>query len=192
MPPATIRSIQTKSRFSDGEYHVCMIFKSTREPVKQIGIWFGVVSLLPLATWYGTSTFSPPPDSKEHYKTMARLDEKILAAGEAAEREKLRQEKERLETEHDEAGRVFYRDMFWVAYPVGLVAVIFGILFRVQPVGGGLVFGGLIALGVGCYSYWDKMEGWHRFASLLLVLLVLMVLGSWRFWRAASDPPGVA
>jgi hypothetical protein len=166
-----------------------MIFRSTREPVKQIGIWLGIVSLLPLSTWYGTSTFSPPPDSEEHYEATSRIQRRVEDAEDKADKENLRQQIDQLQAAHKEAERIFYRDMFWVAYPVGLAALIFGILFQVQPVGGGLVFGGLITLGTGCYSYWDQMAAWQHFLTLLLVLLVLAILGSWRFWPVSDPPP---
>jgi hypothetical protein len=167
---------------------MCMIFRNPREPVKQIGIWLGVLSLLPLATWYGTSAFSPPPDAKEHYKKTSRLEEKIKEAVNAEQKEKLRQEKDRIDKEFDEAEKAFYQDMFWVAYPVGLVAVIIGILLPVQTVGSGLLFGGIITLGIGCYSFWDTMDAWLRFGSLVLVLFVLVILGTWRFWRPRPTP----
>src|SRR5262249_2303040 len=70
---------------------------SIRELVKQIAVWLGIVVLLPLAVWYGTSAFSPPPDWKRHSRDNARLDEKVRDAKGEAEKEKLRQEKERLE-----------------------------------------------------------------------------------------------
>src|SRR5437867_9130532 len=48
-----------------------------RELVKQVAIWLGVVTLLPLAVWYGTSAFSPPPDWKKYGKSTSRIDEKV-------------------------------------------------------------------------------------------------------------------
>ena len=170
---------------------MCMIFKNVREPIKQIAIWFGVVGLLPLTAWYGTAAYSPPPDSDEYYKSTSRLEEKIKETQGHAEKEKLRQERDQIENNYKEGQNLFYRNMFWVAYPVGLFAVVMGMFFPVQPVGSGFVFGGLICLGTGCYSYWDKMQGWHRFVSLLVVLFVLAVLGSWRFWQSRT-PPNVA
>lgn len=152
-----------------------------RELVKQIAVWLGVVILLPLVVWYGTSAFSPPPDAKEYSRSTSRIDEQIKETAVQAEKEKLRQERERLEKEHEEAERVHYGHMFWVAYPIGLVAVIIGTFFPVQAIGAGLMFGGLISLAAGCYSYWDKMDGWLRFGSLIVALAVLLVLGTWRF-----------
>src|SRR5438128_5867374 len=152
-----------------------------REFVKQIAVWLGVVVSLPLSVWYGTSAFSPPPDNKEYSKATSRLDEKIKEAGGQAEKEKLREERDRLEEQNEEAKRVHYGHMFWVAYPVGLVALIVGTFFPVQAVGAGLMFGGLISLAAGCYAYWDKMEDSLRFVSLVVALVVLLGLGTWRF-----------
>src|SRR4051812_1788409 len=111
---------------------MCMIFRSTKEPIKQIGIWIGIVAFLPLTTWYGTGAFYPPPDAKEHYKALERVDEKRRGA-EPAEKDKLQQEKDQLEQHYEDGNREFQRRLFWAAYPVGLVAVILGVLFRVQP-----------------------------------------------------------
>jgi putative Mn2+ efflux pump MntP len=154
---------------------------SVRELVKQIAVWLGIVVLLPLAVWFGTSIFSQPPDWRQYHKSTSRLDEKIQQAAGEAEKEKLYQQKDRLEKELEEAERVYYGAMFWVAYPVGLVSLVLGLIFPVQAVGAGLMFGGLASLAAGCYSYWDRMEGWLRFGSLVVALIVLLVLGTWRF-----------
>ena len=94
---------------------------------------------------------------------------------------RLRDEKDRLRQELEEAEKVYYGAMFWVAYPAGLAAVIVGLLFPVQVIGAGLLFGGLFSLTAGCYSYWDRMDGWLRFGSLLIALLVIFILGSLRY-----------
>jgi uncharacterized membrane protein len=41
---------------------------TVRELVKQIAICIGVVTLLPLAVWYGTNVYSAPPDWKAFNK----------------------------------------------------------------------------------------------------------------------------
>jgi hypothetical protein len=168
---------------------VCLMASSSesvRELVKQIAVWLGIVVLLPMSVWYGTSAFSPPPDWKHYSKTTSRLDEKIHDAKSEAEKDKLRQERDRIDAERDEAERVFYADMFWVAYPTGLLAILLGTFFPVQAVGAGLMFGGLASLTAGCYAYWDRMGDWLRFGSLVLALLVLLILGTWRFRPSRS------
>ena len=152
-----------------------------REFVKQIAVWFAIVVLLPLTVWYGTGAFSPPPEWKEYTKATSRLEDRIRDSKEEAQKEKLRQEKDRLDKELEEAERVYYRHMFWVAYPIGLVAIILGTFYPVQAVGAGLMFGGLGSLTAGCYSYWDNMSAWLRFGSLVLALIVVLTLGTWKF-----------
>jgi len=171
-----------------------------RELVKQIAIWLGIVALLPLSVWFGTSAFSPPPDDKEHSKAQAKIEEQIKdlesrMKEEPQNRERLRAEREKLRKERDDrrdefeaAEKVFYGRMFWVAYPIGLVAIIIGTFFPVQAVGAGLQFGGLASLTAGCYSYWDRMDAWLRFGSLVVALVVLLALGTWRFWPASTEP----
>lgn len=166
---------------------MCMIFKTTREPVKQVGIWLGIVILLPFANWHATALIRPAPDARAADRETSPLRRKISDTEDKAEKAKLNTELEALEKEHSEKERIFHQALFWVSYPVGLAAVVFGILFRVQLVGGGLIFGGLASLANGCYSYWDDMEAMHRFLSLLLALLVLLLMGSWRFWRPAPE-----
>jgi hypothetical protein len=171
---------------------MCMIFKNVREPLKQIAIWLGVVGLLPLTAWYGTAAYDPPPDSEEYSKSSKRVEEKMTDIADPTEKVKLRDERDQIESTYKEGLHHFYRNMFWVAYPIGLVALIFGIFFPVQPVGSGCVFGGLSCIATGCYAYWDKMDGLHRFVSLIIVLLVLGLLGSWRFWQSRTRPVEIA
>src|SRR5688500_18045483 len=76
---------------------------TVQEIVKQVAVWFGIVALLPLAVWYGTSVYSASPDWKKFSKEQLRIEEKILEAKDRAEKEKLRQEKDRLEEEREEA-----------------------------------------------------------------------------------------
>src|SRR3984957_7276972 len=66
---------------------------NTKEFVKQIAVWLAIMVLLPLAVWYGTSAFSPPPDWKGYSKSTARLQERIREAKGETDKEKLRDEK---------------------------------------------------------------------------------------------------
>jgi len=101
----------------------------------------------------------------------------------------LRPRKERLERQErfEEAERLHYRRMFFVAYPVGLLAIVVGGLLRVQAVGAGLMFAGLFTLGSGCYSYWDKMGDGMRFGSLVVALAFVVFLGCWEFRATEAE-----
>ncbi len=136
---------------------------------------------MPLTVWYGTNVFSPPPNWKEYTRSAERIEERIRDAKGEREKERLRDEKDRLDEKKEGEERVYYKHMFWVAYPVGLVAIVLGTFFPVQAVGAGLMFGGLSSLAAGCYSYWDKMTDQLRFGSLVVALGVVVALGTWRF-----------
>ena len=71
----------------------------------------------------------------------------------------------------------FYRAMFWVGFPIGLGALVAGLLLRPPTVATALGLGGLCTLSAGCYSYWDDMGDALRFFSLLLVLAVVGAIG---------------
>jgi hypothetical protein len=152
-----------------------------RSFMKQVAVFLGITVLLPLAVWYGTGVFCPPPEGYSRHEH--EIEEQVREAKDDAEKMKLRDEKEKLTKEREAAERVHYRDMFYVAYPVGILALVVGIFFPVQAVGSGLMFGGLVSLAVGCYSYWDKMGYWMRFISLIVALALVIALGTWKFWQ---------
>jgi hypothetical protein len=155
--------------------------ESTRTLPKQFAIGFGIAALLPLAVWYGVSLFHPPPE-REDTSSYDLADYREAAS---EEKERLRQEKAQRKQELEEAFRCYYRDMFYAAYPVGILALIVGAFLSVQAVGAGLMFGGLFTLGEGCYCYWDKMGDPMRFGSLLIALVVVVALGCYKLpWTA--------
>src|SRR2546422_11665590 len=116
---------------------------------RQFAIGVGIAVFLPLAVWYGVHLLHPPPDDKAYSKSQSEA--------------KSTQDRERLEQEDEDAQRAFYRDMFWVAYPVGLLALVGGTLLPVKAVGTGFMFGGLFALAEGCFSYWGRVGDWLGF-----------------------------
>jgi hypothetical protein len=157
-----------------------------REWAKQLAAWLGITALVPLTVWYATAAIRPPPDEGEYDRAHSRLESRINDTKDQAAKDKLYAEKERVEKDHEQAEKAFYRRMFWVAYPVGLLALAIGVLVPVQAVGAGLMFGGIFTLTAGCYSAWDELGRWTHFASLVIALLTLVILGLWRFRPAIS------
>src|SRR5438132_3310371 len=136
---------------------------TARTLAKQFAVGFGIAVLLPMTVWYGVRLFHPPPDRGEYFpeEKYGAAPAPLPPAGEAGhtdpKAEKARTERAERQERFEEAERLHYRSMFFVAYPVGLLAIAGGGLLRVQAVGAGLMFAGLFTLGPGCYSYWDKM-----------------------------------
>lgn len=145
--------------------------------VRQVAIWAGIVAFLPLAVWYGGALVSPPPDWKRYTKEEAELQRRELESKDEREKSEIRAKKESLEKEKDDAERVYYHDLFWIAFPAGLAGVVKGLFVKAPPVGAGLMFRGLVSLAAGCYSYWDRMGDRLRFFSLLVALGVHVALG---------------
>lgn len=159
---------------------------------KQFAISSGIAVLLPFLVHYSVALFSPPPnyndyhietyteDSTEETEDLTEEESKeqaIKKEESKKEKEKMKQENERRTKELEEGVKHFQRYVFFVAYPVGILAIIIGFILPVQSVGTGLMFGGLATLAGGCYSYWGEMQPWGKFISLLIALVILIVLG---------------
>jgi ABC-type multidrug transport system fused ATPase/permease subunit len=176
-----------------------------REILKQVAVWLAIVVLLPLTAWYAASATSGMPDPREGMKARdritAQLDEnekldkgttdKAQKVALRQQRDQLRQELEELGDEQEQAQQAFFFQVFWIAFPVGLLALIIGTFLPAQAVGSALMFGGLASLTEGCYFYWDRMHPWSQFISLIVVLVVAMVLGIWRFWPVIAMRPTI-
>lgn len=157
-----------------------------REWAKQVALWLAIATLLPTTTWYATAAFYPPPDDAEYQRKMAQYAD-ARQPNDPAESKKFYAEKDRLQKEHDDAQSQFYRRMFWVTYPVGLLVIVVGLIVPVQCIGAGFMFGGIIALAAGCYSGWDLIGRWAHFWSLIVALAVVVIAGFWRFRRLAHE-----
>ncbi|MDB5910490.1 MAG: undecaprenyl pyrophosphate phosphatase [Massilia sp.] len=153
------------------------------ELAKQLGLWLGITSLLPLVAWFGTAAFTPRPDDDEYNRVQSRLNERLNATTAQPEKDALRAEIDQRTKQHTDFEHLFERRMFWVAWPVGVLALVIGTFIPVEAVGAGLIFGGIGTLAAGCFESWDYLGPWLRLNALLSVLIVLIGLGLWRFRR---------
>ena len=141
---------------------------------KKFALGFGIAIVLPLLVHYGVSTFSPRP-KWEDYQIENYYQRHKDATPE--ERARLEQEHSRIEKEHRAHTKRFQRHLFFVATPIGIVAIIFGSLTPVQAVGTGLMFGGIFTVTEGYCWYWSELEDWMRFSSLLTAFVILIFIG---------------
>lgn len=141
---------------------------------KKFAVGFGIAVILPMLIHYGVSTFSPCP-RLEDYQT----ENYYLRIQSASPEEKARLEEERREAYRKYEGhrKHFERRLFFVAMPVGILAIIAGSMAAVQAVGTGLMFGGIFTLGDGYFWYWSALPDWLRFLSLLAAFIVLIFIG---------------
>lgn len=148
---------------------------------KQFALGIGIAILLPLTIYYGVHLFSPPPDSSKYYERKYEQDHKIEETKNEVEKKRLRTESEARDKRYKAAERRHQQHLFYVAYPVGMLAIIVGILSGIRSIGAGLMFGGIFTLAEGCFSYWEAMPDWTRFTALVLALLVFIGFGYWKF-----------
>ncbi len=149
---------------------------------RKLAVWLALATLLPMVAYFGAAALFTPPD-EEAYNNARNVLNTQLNSPTPAERESARVKVEQLDKQHQDTALGFARRLFWTNYIVGLVAVTIGLFIPVRAVGAGLMFGGIIAIGDGCYNTWDHLGRWLRFNSLLFALIVFLVLSLMRYRR---------
>ncbi len=145
---------------------------------KKFALGFGIAILLPMVVHYGVSTFSPCPKDRDYrVENFKELHER----GSIEDKIRLEQKRSRLRKELIEHKKRFQKHLFFVAAPIGIIAIIVGSFIGVQAVGTGLLFGGILNLMNGYIWYWSELQDWMRFLSLLLALIFLIFIGNRRF-----------
>ena len=140
---------------------------------KRFGFGFGIAIILPMLVHYGVSTFSPAPKWNEYYSNHYYQYQNATTE----EKAKLQAEDDKRQAQYQQKRKVFERNLFFVAAPVGIAAIITGSLFAVQAIGAGLIFGGIFTLVDGYCWYWSELQDWMRFLSLLITFMVLVTMG---------------
>ena len=142
---------------------------------KKFGFGFGIAIILPMLIHYGVSTFSPSPKWQDYYAyNNISIDYNTQTKEERAQYQKEQQKKQERFRAHQ---KTFQRNLFYVATPIGIAAIIIGSALAVQAVGAGLIFGGIFTLVDGYCCYWSELADWMRFLSLLAAFIVLITVG---------------
>jgi hypothetical protein len=140
---------------------------------RQIAIGFGIAVIFPLLIFYGVSTFHPAPKTQDYYKTNC-----VLRSGAPAEERRECEEKRQAErAAYEAAAKSFSRILVLIATPLGVAAILVGASLSLYAIGTGLILGGIFAVGCGYWSYWQYLEDWARFVSLLAGFAILLFVG---------------
>jgi hypothetical protein len=140
---------------------------------RQIAIGFGIAIIFPLLVYYGVSTFYPAPKTQDFFRTTS-----VCPTGATAEERRDCTEKQRLEREaYNAAAKAFARVMVVVATPLGIAAILVGAYLTLYAIGTGLIFGGIFTVAFGYYGYWQYLDDWIRFVSLLAAFVILLFVG---------------
>jgi hypothetical protein len=84
------------------------------------------------------------------------------------------------------AAKDFARLLVMIATPLGIGAILIGAYLPLYAIGTGLIFGGIFSVGIGYWGYWNYLEDWVRFVSLLVGFLILLFVGYFRVARPAT------
>jgi hypothetical protein len=156
--------------------------------MRQLAIALGIAILYPMIVYYGVSSFHPAPKIYERVYASARI------APTTAEEEKAREQEDRAaEQRHkqeqeavDKVTRPFFRTLILVAAPLGVLAILVGSFVKLPAIGTGLILGGMSTVADGYWGYWDHLDDWVRFVSLLVGLCILVFIGRRRFFVAGN------
>lgn len=90
----------------------------------------------------------------------------------------------------DEANKVYSRNVFLIALPLGILIIVLGAyLFSLEAVGVGLMAGGAGTLIYGSGGYWRYADNWLKFVLSLVGLVALIIFAywfnssDWNIWR---------
>ena len=152
------------------------------ERSKHVVVALGLAVILPMLVYYGVSSVIPPPEWRDYTPRREQAETPKSEARDQKETQKLTAFLVSPGKDFVEAKRAFSRALFFVAVPVGLIAIVVGGLLSVPAIGPGLILGGVASLVLGYGRFWSDLENWMRFGSLLVAFVVLILI-AWRKFR---------
>ena len=132
------------------------------ENIRNIAIGLGIMVLYPMIIHVGTRLVVKEPRWSELYE----LKDKVSSREYKEKEKELKQQRKEYEK--------YY---FYTSSIAGLVAIAAGTAIAVPFLGMGLIFGGVICLSTGYFSYWHELSDLFKLASLVLAFLILLGSG---------------
>jgi hypothetical protein len=150
---------------------------------RQIAIGFGIALIFPLLVYYGVATLFPPPKMQ----TIAGPIRIMPPNPTPEERQQYIEEQQQRQKEaranqetYAAAAKEFARHLVIVSTPLGVAAILIGAYLPLYAIGTGLIFAGIFTVGSGYWSYWNYLEDWVKFVSLLAGFAILLFVGYYR------------
>jgi hypothetical protein len=154
---------------------------------RQIAVGFGIAVVFPLLVYYSVAMFVSPPTYNFNYAAPA-IDPNAPPEQRQRAQQERQQGLQQAQKNFAEQTRRFTLILFFIAVPLGLVAIVGGGWARPTGIGIGFLLGGILTVGQGCYFHWAYLNNSLRFASLLAGLLALIYAGL----RSITQPSGVS
>ncbi|NCG08032.1 MAG: hypothetical protein GWO81_00425 [Verrucomicrobia bacterium] len=140
---------------------------------KKIALGLGIAMILPMMIHFGVGSFVSCPQWQDYqienyYEQHERSDAEAQKELEA----------EQLELDHAfEAQEIHFQwVLFYIAVPLGLLALFIGAFTELKGVGAGLMFGGIFSICNGYANNWDYLDDRLIFISLVVAFILLLGL----------------
>ena|SRR5438105_13279178 len=153
---------------------------------RQIAIGFGIAIIFPLLVYYGVATFYPAPNRQPLVTTVAPGPN-----ASPEERRECADQQRKQQEAFNAATKEFARVHVLVSVLLGVAAILIGAYLTLHAISTGLIFGGIFTIVWGSWSFWQYVEDWVRFLSLLTGFAILLFLGYRRVLggRSSSGVP---
>jgi hypothetical protein len=145
---------------------------------RQIAIGFGIAIIYPLLIFYGVATFHPAPKFQAFVTVTS-------SAATPEQRKEFEEKRREQQNAFEAAAKEFARVHIMVSTPLGVAAIFIGAYLTLHAIGTGLMFGGIFSVAWGYYGYWQYLDDWIRFVSLLAGFAILLFVG----YRRVVTPP---
>lgn len=123
---------------------------------------------------FGVGTITPKPKWRDYqvedYHT--RYQKATPEENTKLEKERKAKEAERLSKEKE-----FQKLLYFVAVPLGILAIILGACLPFRAIGAGLMFGGIFCVCNGYFNYWNELSESLKFISSFSTFIVLIIIG---------------
>ena len=139
---------------------------------KKIVLVIGLAIVFPMMVHFGVSIFSPKPKWKDY-----RIEDYHMKYKKASPegKKKLQAEQKLLRKKKGKATKRFQTHLFYVAVPLGIIAIIIGAFFLTEALGAGLMLGGISSATNGYLNSWSVLDDRLRFLSALCVFIILII-----------------
>jgi len=159
---------------------------------RRIAIAFGIAIIFPLLVYYGVATFHPAPKFQSVVTAIPVGSPNTTPNATPKQKkdyDEQRQKRDDQEREYNTAAREFARIQAMISVPLGLAAILIGAYLTISAIGPGLIYGGIFSVVAGYLGYWQHLDDWIRFVSLLAGFLILLFVGYYKVAKTAQTRP---
>jgi F0F1-type ATP synthase membrane subunit c/vacuolar-type H+-ATPase subunit K len=135
---------------------------------KRFAVGVGLAIVLPMLVHFGVATLWSQPKPPTWSDSTAYRDQYKA---------------------YDVQESAFQQREFWIAVPLGLLAIVAGAFIGIGGVGPGLMFGGVFTAIDGYVQAWTRIPDSYHFVALLITFAILLGVGVLKVARESSNAP---